>query len=79
MITLNESFLASITGYIGTIFDDFMPLILLVCGLFIGFYIIEQVIDTVIVWRGGTPRRYIQKQYGGTGRNVDPLTGEEEE
>jgi len=48
MITVDEGFISSITGYVGVLFNDFMPLILLLGGVFIGFYIIENIIEVVL-------------------------------
>jgi len=69
MITIDEGFISSITGYIGMIFDDFLPLILLVVGLFLGFWILENVIRVAIGDKGLGSKK--------VGTELDEETGEE--
>jgi len=43
--TIGEGFISVMLGYVGNIFDDVKLLILLMAGLFAGFYIVEKIID----------------------------------
>lgn len=51
MITLfviEESFISEIMVLVGSVFDSVKPLLLLVVGLFIAFFIVEKVIDITL-------------------------------
>jgi len=51
-ITIGDNFIASTTAYIGLVFSDVFPLVAVVLGLIIGFFIVRQVIG---ILRGRTP------------------------
>lgn len=44
MFTIDNNFIAAITAMIGSVFTDFLPLLVLFVGLIIGAFIIEEII-----------------------------------
>lgn len=46
-ITVGNNFVASTTAYIGMVFDDLFPLIAVVLGLIIGFFIVGKVVSVI--------------------------------
>ena len=44
MFTLGANFITDIQGYVGQIFTDCLPLLLLFLGLFIGAFLVEEII-----------------------------------
>jgi uncharacterized membrane protein YuzA (DUF378 family) len=48
MIDLGENFLADIAGYIGDLFSDFSPLIFVIVGLALAFWIIDEIFEILV-------------------------------
>ena len=48
MIDLGENFLAIVGGYISDLFSNLSPLIFLILGLAIAFWIIDYIFDTFV-------------------------------
>lgn len=44
IITITDAFVTSTIAYVGTIFSDFSPLILLIIGAILGFFVLDKVI-----------------------------------
>jgi hypothetical protein len=47
MVEISSSFVSSTIAYIGSVFSDLKLLLLLMFGLFIGFFIIERIVEVV--------------------------------
>jgi hypothetical protein len=47
MVEISSDFVSSTIAYIGSIFSDLKLLLLLMFGLFIGFFIIEKIVEIV--------------------------------
>jgi hypothetical protein len=47
MISVGGELITGVLGFIKVIFDDFKPFIILVIGIFFGFWIIEEIVDMV--------------------------------
>jgi len=58
--TLPSDFLNTLTAFIGGIFGDMKPLIMVLVGLFIGFYVLERFLDVISDW---SERRRIRAEY----------------
>jgi len=52
MITLPENFVSDIIGYIADIFSDFKPLVLLIFGIAVGFWIISRLLMMFLKRKG---------------------------
>jgi len=46
-LTIPDNFVATLTDYTSTIFDDVKPIFLLLVGLFVGVYLIKIVLEIV--------------------------------
>lgn len=48
LFAIDENFIVEITGHISSVFDDLKLLILLIIGLFVGFFVVERVIEIML-------------------------------
>lgn len=49
LFAIDEGFVSDMVGYVSSLFDDLKLLILLIVGLFAGFYIIEKIIEIITI------------------------------
>lgn len=47
MISFGEDFIASTTALISDVFSDISPLLFLIVGLLVGFFILERIIEII--------------------------------
>jgi hypothetical protein len=52
ILTLPEGFMASIISYIGDLFRDLSPLVMLILGLFFGVWIVGRIIKIFFIGGG---------------------------
>lgn len=52
MFEINASFVTSTIAYIGIIFNDMKLLIILIVGLIMGFFIVEKIIEIIMIKKG---------------------------
>jgi type II secretory pathway component PulF len=45
--TLPDNFLATLTDYTSSIFDDLKPILLLLVGLFIGVFLVRMILEII--------------------------------
>lgn len=43
---ISSSSVSTLLGYVGTLFDNFLPIFLLVIGLAVGFWVFSSLVDT---------------------------------
>ena len=47
MVSVGNDLITGTMGFVGIIFNDFKPYIILIIGIFLGFWIIEELVDIV--------------------------------
>jgi len=48
MFTISANFITDIQGYIGNLFTDFLPLLILFIGLIVGAFIVEEILAAAL-------------------------------
>jgi len=55
MITITTADIIGMMEYVGTLFEDFKPLLILISGLYLAFYVIQGIIEIVQSEKSRTP------------------------